>query len=130
MNAWMKKLAMAGLVAAAATVVGCRETREVENDDVELGTGGAGQGDDDIGRTEGVLNDGEGPLEENNDDRALNDAEREMEAEDDSIGRREGVLDDGEGPLEERNEDVTKDENVGKKPGVLNDGEGPLEERQ
>ena len=127
MNAWMKKLAVAGLVAGSAMMVGCRDNREVENDDVELGTGGSGEVD--VGRNEGILNDGEGPLEENNDDKAINDADREMRNDDHSIGRREGVLDDGEGPLEERNEDVTKDENVGKKPGVLNDGEGPLEER-
>lgn len=128
---WMKNLTVAGLVAVAGLTVGCRETREaeIEVEDRELGTGGAGQvGDGRIGENEGVLNDGEGPLEENNDRAMRNDAEEA--AQDETIGRREGVLDDGEGPLEESNEDVTKDENIGKKPGVLNDGEGPIENNQ
>lgn len=116
---WMKKLTVAGLVTAAALTAGCRDSHRVEVDDdkieMERGTGGGGL---DIGDREGVLNDGEGPLEERNrDDIRLKD-------DDAVIGDRPGVMNDGEGPLEERGGLP-----VGDKPGIFNDGEGPLEER-
>jgi hypothetical protein len=112
-----KKFAMVGVLAGSSIFVGCKSDREEAREDMneareelrEEGTGGSGQiGDGKVGRNEGVLNDGEGPLEENR----RND--------DTTIGRNPGVINDGEGP--------TKDDKIGNNKGVINDGEGPIEE--
>jgi hypothetical protein len=123
MNAWMKKLTVAGLVAAAGLFVGCRDNNRYDRTpNPELrGTGGSGQvGDGKIGNNNGVLNDGEGPLEENHDANKT----------DGKIGNNNGVLNDGEGPLEQNHDQNGRigDGKIGNNNGVLNDGEGPLEQ--
>lgn len=112
-HAW-KALAFAGLIGTAAGVAGCneRQQQEVREDARDVGKevgeaarkvegtareategfreglGGSGtqQGEDaDIGRKEGVINDGEGPFEQR----------------DRKPGESPTLLDDGQGPLEE-----------------------------
>lgn len=106
----LKGFAVAGLVGLTGLVVGCNDNqesrlredgRQVEqevdkaakdvegfgrevNEDLREGTGGSG--DVDVGEKEGVINDGEGPFEQ-----------------DDQRGK-DNFLRDGEGPLEERQE--------------------------
>lgn len=105
----MKKSLLVGALAAVSMFgVACFER------DAERGTGGSGNieepraGDRNIGSEPGVVNDGEGPIEERRDG---------------TIGDREGVINDGEGPIEER-----RDGKIGNREGVIDDGEGPLEE--
>lgn len=99
------KLAMAGAVAALA-LVGCKDTRSY---DAAEGTGGSGTfedrnapinqdvrmdehpapriGDGKIGNENGVIDDGEGPLEQDG-------------VVDDKMGENPGVWNDNEGPVE------------------------------
>lgn len=96
---WIKALSLAALATGATlTLSACEEretpriqdeteqlrenTREGAEDLRDEGTGGAG--DVDIGEKEGVIKDGEGPLE--------NEPTRP--------GENPGVIDDGEGPFE------------------------------
>lgn len=99
----MRKLTtmIVGTVAAVGLLVGCQDRTEQP-----AGTGGAGYeqkddarlGDGKIGEKEGVVDDGEGPLE--GDGKA-----------DDKIGDRPGVINDGEGPIEENvQEEEMKDD--------------------
>jgi hypothetical protein len=86
----MKKLLFACALALGA--VGCE--REMEHNrppaTTDNGTGGSGyEAEDSIGEKNGVIDDGEGPLE------------RDGKA-DDKIGNEPGVFDDGEGPIENR----------------------------
>jgi hypothetical protein len=106
----LKGFVVAGLAGLTGLVMGCTDNqesrlrddgRQVEqevdnaanevedfgrevNEDLREGTGGGG--DVDIGENEGVINDGEGPFEQN-----------------DQRGE-DNFLRDGEGPLEERQE--------------------------
>ncbi|MDY7227989.1 hypothetical protein [Hyalangium rubrum] len=111
-HAW-KALMTVGLLSTAGWVVGCderqqaqlredardvgRETSEAVEDVKDAtrnategfreGYGGSGQepdGDADIGRKEGVINDGEGPFEQQR-----------------RPGEEPSILDDGKGPLED-----------------------------
>jgi len=109
-----KKLVVAGVLAVAGLGVGCndrqdRDLNRAGNDvestvndaakdvgagvdraaeDIDEGIGGSGRGDNnqvDIGNEPGVINDGEGPLEDP----------------DTRPGKNPGVINDGEGPLED-----------------------------
>lgn len=111
----MKKTLLIGAVAAASLFgVACFENR-----DADRGTGGSGNveeprlGDGKIGQENGVVDDGEGPLE------------GQAGEADDKIGNKPGVINDGEGPIEER-----RDGKIGDREGVIDDGEGPLEENK
>lgn len=95
-NTW-KTFVMAGLLGLAGLAVGCEEREvgeDVENYGVEAdegmreGVGGGGVIEDDaeIGDQEGVINDGEGPFEQN------------------ELGGQDTILEEGEGPLEENTE--------------------------
>lgn len=98
------KITVAALMAGALTFAGCQRTSEGVQDDMnragddvrqfggdaenrlEEGTGGAGRDDGmNIGDNEGVIRDGEGPLE---------DPETRP-------GENPGVINDGEGPIED-----------------------------
>ncbi len=99
----IQKITVAALMAGALTFAGCQRTTEGVQDDanragenmrdfgrdanqeLDEGTGGAGRDGLDIGDNEGVLNDGEGPLEN----------------EETRPGDNPGVINDGEGPIEE-----------------------------
>lgn len=107
-----KALLMAGLLGLTGLAVGCTERQEsglredgrqvgqeVEDsadavegagqeatEDLREGTGGAGNEDLDVGENEGVLNDGEGPFEQND------------------VQGEDNVLREGQGPIEERQE--------------------------
>jgi hypothetical protein len=104
----LKKIAAAGLVASMALAAGCR--------DRNAGMGGAGREGVDIGNRPGVINDGEGPLEENKNP---------------NIGNNPGIINDGEGPLENGRgpleDNMNGNPDIGDRPGVINDGEGPIE---
>lgn len=98
----MKKALMVGAVAALGLFgFGCQDNRTPANDNA--GTGGSGYttgtqqqdttqtprlGDGKIGNNNGVIDDGEGPLEGNSGKA------------DDKIGDQPGVWNDGEGPIE------------------------------
>jgi hypothetical protein len=97
---WMKSLVIAGLVGAAGLVVGCNERREAQGENLgsemrqgtenlgqetQEGIGGGGEGLQ-MGDNPGVMDDGEGPLE--------NEQTRP--------GNNPGIINDGEGPLEGR----------------------------
>lgn len=89
-NLWLS----AAIAVAAAVGMGCRggEQAEPRIDEQQQGTGGSGydhKAADSIGDKNGVIDDGEGPLEQ--DGRA-----------EDKVGNEPGVFDDGEGPIEER----------------------------
>ncbi len=88
------------ILAGALAVVGvggiaCQDGERAEPRVIEEGTGGAGRegmdhkAADSIGDKNGVIDDGEGPLEQDG-------------VADDKIGDEPGVFDDGEGPIEER----------------------------
>jgi hypothetical protein len=96
----VKTLIVGAISTLGLAGLGCRDydkpsrTPSVEE---QRGTGGSGDldhdgrrvGDGKIGNENGVIDDGEGPLED--DGKA-----------DDKIGDRPGVVNDGEGPIEER----------------------------
>lgn len=91
----MKKLLIAAAAAATLVGFGCNTRSNAPAN----GTGGSGYsahnpgddskriGDGKIGRNNGVIDDGEGPLEQNG-------------KSDDKIGNQPGVWNDGEGPIE------------------------------
>lgn len=117
-NHWI----IAGLVGASAMLGACSKEARIEDD---MGVGGSGP---DIGQNEGVLNDGEGPIEERTGGEVWNDGEGPIEerTDDDAVfGDNPGVINDGEGPIED-----AEDENIGDNPGILDDGEGPLENNE
>src|SRR5687767_8410997 len=98
----MKKTLLAALAGLALIGGACRDydDRPAQVPTTEPGVGGAGYdrdgdgkrlGDGKIGRENGVIDDGEGPLEGDG-------------VADDKIGDRPGVWNDGEGPLEENPE--------------------------
>jgi hypothetical protein len=108
----LKGFAVAGLLGLAGLAVGCNdnqeprlrdEGRQVEqevdnaanevegfgrevNEDLREGTGGSGDVDVDIGEKEGVINDGEGPFEQND------------------VRGDDNILRNGEGPIEDSRE--------------------------
>jgi hypothetical protein len=94
-------IALAAIASIGLLVAGCEDRRDNNN----RGFGGAGTeqrqtnqdgriGDGKVGGNNGVLDDGEGPLE------------RRGKA-DDKIGNNPGVINDGEGPIERQQQGNT-----------------------
>jgi hypothetical protein len=109
-----KRLAMTGLLGAAALTAGCsdRDQAKAESDAKGVGRRDIGKAARDVGET--VKDVGEGFKE------GVGGSGKEGV----DIGKNPGVLDDGEGPLE------NPETRPGRNPGVINDGEGPIEERR
>ena len=111
----LSKLVVVGGVAALTLFgVGCQDKARQDNS----GTGGSGSsvtqdhngdgkrlGDGKIGRNNGVVDDGEGPLEGN------------RGKADDKIGKQPGVWNDGEGPIE-KNPNLNRPSDSGKSTNV------------
>jgi hypothetical protein len=108
-----KKVLYTAVAAAALATAGCKD--RYDND---RGVGGAGKVDRydndkvDIGKNPGVINDGEGPLENNR---------GPLEEKDVDIGRNPGVINDNEGPMEQ---------NRNTEPDTMQNNQGPLEDKR
>lgn len=109
----LMRFAVGAVAAAGLALAGCQD----RSTELEEGQGGAGfeqneqlnqdnsrLGDGKIGENNGVIDDGEGPLEENN--------VGGSGGADDKMGQEPGVWNDGEGPIEE-NPDLNRPSDTG-----------------